>query len=96
MLKSISITTAAAVFAFSGLAFAAGTAKSTTGASGSTSQPSFSAVDKDHNGKISRSEWDSYFQKSGSSSAGGTSSKSSAGMSQSKAASGSSSSSKKY
>ena len=94
MLKSISITTAAAVFAFSGLAVAAGSSKS-TGASGSTSstKPSFAAVDKDHNGKISRSEWDAYF-KSGSSSAGSTSK--SSGMSQNKAASGSTSSPKKY
>lgn len=97
MLKQITITTAAALFAISGLAVAAGSSKSTSAKGSTTAQPSFSAVDTNHDGKVSRSEWDSYFQKSGSSSAGGTSSSKSSGMSQNKASSGStSSSSKKY
>lgn len=65
MLKTIGVTTAAALFAISTLAGAAGTSKdkSKSGAAGGTAQPSFASVDKNHDGKISRAEWDAAFNK---------------------------------
>jgi len=90
MLKSVTVTTAAALFALSTLAVAADSSTSskspssvspsaaspsspsagTGSSSDSAIPPSFSSVDTNNDGQISRAEWDAHFNKSSS---GGTS-----------------------
>lgn len=74
MLKTVTVTTAAALFALSSLAIAADTSKATGAASPSASQSSFSAVDTNNDGTISRAEWDAHFNKSTSSPSSGSTS----------------------
>jgi hypothetical protein len=63
--------------------------------SSSTSTPNFSAADTNNDGNVSRSEWDAYFSKSGSSS-GSTSSPSSSSSTPSSASGSTGSSSSTY
>ena len=82
MPKTLSITTAAVLFALSTLAVAqsssspSSTPSSSSSAGGSsslpssTSTPNFSAADTNNDGQVSRAEWDAYFSKSGSSTSG--------------------------
>ena len=53
----------------------AGAATSGATSSGTSRAPDFSAIDKNHDGMISRAEWDAYMRSSGAASGGATSGK---------------------